>query len=316
MPRLRAWLVAAALIACAAWVAVALGGQGPAGSFRPASGALGGPATRFEGVIRLATYNIHWGMGADGVHDLNRVVDVLRRIDADVVVLNEVDVYWRRSGNVHQAVHLAAATEYPHWYFAPAFTTWASGTWRRSQYGNLLLSRFPIVSARTVPLPNPLGREPRAALVAQLAVGERRLVVIGTHLGLNKTERLAQTATLGDMAEAYARPACPFACAAPPVVVLGDFNAQPQSAEIQLLTTARTGLVDVHLLAAADDGDTFPYPEPLARIDYIFISRQLADDVVSYGPVAAAGSDHLPVVLELRWPPGVCRSLATGDGPR
>src|SRR5690606_17412152 len=58
-----------------------------------------GPVTR----VRLATYNIHWGLGVDGVQSLERTAAVLREMDADIVVLNEVDVNWRRSGNMDQA---------------------------------------------------------------------------------------------------------------------------------------------------------------------------------------------------------------------
>lgn len=310
MPRLRTVLLVAAASVCAALLGAVLmvTRTGPA-PLQAAAADLA-PTLRPDGVIRLLTYNIHWGRGADGVHDLQRVADVLRRIDADVVLLTEVDVYWRRSGNVHQPQYLAQAAGYPYWYFAPAFSTWASGGLRRSQYGNLLLSRFPIARARTVPLPNPLGTEPRAALTAELTVGEHRLTVIGTHLGLSKTERLAQTAALRSLAEEAGIPAC-----SSPVVLLGDFNAHPDSSEMQLLTPPVGSLLDAHRLGGSGDGYTFPFPEPYARIDYVLVSPDLAAAVVGAGPITTPGSDHLPVAVDLRWPPSLCPALATGDAP-
>src|SRR5690606_39922411 len=88
----------------------------------------------------------------------SRIAAALRAADADVVLLNEVDVHRRRSGNVHQPSFLAAAAGYPYWYYGSSFTSWASGGLRLSHYGNLLLSRFPIVHAETVALPRQIGR--------------------------------------------------------------------------------------------------------------------------------------------------------------
>src|SRR5690606_35623768 len=88
--------------------------------------------------LRLATFNIRWGLGADGVRDLTRTAAVLRAMDADIVLLNEVDVHWRRSGNKDQPAYLAQAAGYPYMYFGPALRTWASGGPRLSLYGNLL----------------------------------------------------------------------------------------------------------------------------------------------------------------------------------
>jgi len=308
MPRLHAL----AILAAAACAALLLGTgirHGAAVQTLPAGGAEIAVAATDDGVIRVATYNIHWGLGVDGAQDLDRIAGVLRNIDADVVLLTEVDVYWRRSGNVHQARYLAEAAGYPYWYFAPAFATWASGALRRSQYGNLLLSRFPILEARTVPLPNSLLREPRAALKARLAVGEQPLIVIGAHLGFHRTERLAQAAALRELAAAE------DPCAVP-LVLMGDFNASPEAAEIQLLSSPAGGLVDAHLLAGSGDGYTFPAYAPRVRIDYVLVSPGLAAGVIAARTVEADGSDHLPVVADLRWPPALCPPVATSSSPR
>ncbi|HEY8416901.1 MAG TPA: endonuclease/exonuclease/phosphatase family protein [Limnochordales bacterium] len=244
------------------------------------------------GRLRLATYNIHWGLGADGVQSLERTAAVLREMDADIVVLNEVDVNWRRSGNVDQAAYLAAAAGYPYTYYSPALRTWASGGLRLSLYGNALLSRFPVQDARTVRLPTAPGREPRAVLVARVLVGGEPLTVLGTHLGLNQGERLWQTARLKELAAAEDGP----------VVLLGDFNAHPWSPELRQLTDGPAGLVDAHAVAGSGDGLTFPAHLPLARIDYAFVSQNLAPRVLAVRPWTAGASDHLPVVVDLAWP--------------
>lgn len=249
--------------------------------------------------LRLATYNIRWGLGADGTRDLSRTAAVLRAMDADIVVLNEVDVNWRRSRNMDQPAYLAQAAGYPYVYFAPALRTWASGTLGTSLYGNALLSRYPLGQTRTVPLPAGPGREPRAVLVAQVSVNGNTLTVLGTHLGLNREERLAQTALLRELA----------ATEPGPVVLMGDFNALPDAPEIRRLTAAPGDLVDAHTVAGRGAGLTFPAPAPTARIDYVFVSPDLAPHVTAAGPWPADASDHLadasdhlPVVVDLAWP--------------
>lgn len=241
--------------------------------------------------LRLATYNIRWGLGADGVHDLERTARVLRAIDADIVLLNEVDINWRRSGNADQPAYLAAAAGYPHVYFGPALRTWASGRLGLSLYGNALLSRFPLENTRTVPLPAGPGREPRAAVLAEVELAGATLTVLGTHLGLNRGDRLAQTARLAALAGSQAGP----------VVLMGDFNAEPEAPEVRQLLDA--GLVDAFAQAgAAGSGFTFPTGDPRVRIDYVLVSPDLAPRVVAAGPLAVDASDHLPVVVDLDWP--------------
>lgn len=248
-----------------------------------------GPLER-DDFVRFMTYNMRWGLGTDGVN-LGRTAAVINAMDADVVFLTEVDVNWRRSGNVDQPAYLAHVTEYPHSYYGPALKTWASGNVNPSYYGNLLLSRFPIVHAATVALPRPVNSEPRVVIVADIAIGDETVTVLGTHLGLSETERMMQLEQIRQLIGAEPER----------TILLGDFNARPESAEIRRLVDEGR-LFDAQALVGVD-GNTFPYPEPYARIDYIFISPDLADSIIAAQPVHIGGSDHLPVTLDLRWPP-------------
>lgn len=274
--------------------------------------------------IRLLSYNIQWGMGADGIRDLDRVIEQLRHIDADIVILNEVDLNWRRSGNVDQPEYIAREADYEHQYYGSALTTWASGNMRASRYGNLLLSRFPVVSVRTVPLPVGAGRESRAAIVAQLDVDGSPWIVIGTHLGLHGGDRQRQVTRLQQAASEAVRDAAASVHGGVheaergndiPVVIFGDFNARPDAPEISVLSAdgdrstfaspaaadpgALGPMVDTHVVAGSGPGYTFPYPNPHARIDYIFASEYLAQFVTFAAPLSLPGSDHLPVVADI-----------------
>ena len=57
--------------------------------------------------LRLLTYNIHHGEGMDEVIDLDRIAELVRRTDADLVTLQEVDSVVDRTGRVDQAQVLA-----------------------------------------------------------------------------------------------------------------------------------------------------------------------------------------------------------------
>ena len=111
--------------------------------------------------LRIVSYNIRHGRGTDEQVNLARTGEVLRRLDADLIGLQEVDDRVRRSGGVPQADSLGAALGM-HAAFG-AFMPYQGG-----RYGLGLLSRFPIT--RTTALRLPDGNEPRVALAAEIVI--------------------------------------------------------------------------------------------------------------------------------------------------
>ena len=108
--------------------------------------------------MKLVSYNIRFGLGLEGQIDLKRIADTVR--DADVVALQEVERHWQRSGMADQPALIAAHLPDRYWVYGPAFDVNASETTaeghvinRRRQFGTMLISRWPIVSSRVVPLP-------------------------------------------------------------------------------------------------------------------------------------------------------------------
>ena len=144
--------------------------------------------------LRLATWNIYAGRTWNGARvELDLTLAMLRRLDADVVALQEVDRDQPRSGRVDQARLLAEPLGMT-WRYAPALfgTPGSPEGWRAPEpgradpggtaYGIALLSRLPLDHVETVLLPQSGRDEPRVALVAELADNGRRLTVAGTHL--------------------------------------------------------------------------------------------------------------------------------------
>ena len=108
--------------------------------------------------MRIVTYNIQFGLGKDGRFDLERVAD---EVDgADIIALQEVERHWQRSGNIDQVAQLGQILKKYYWVYGPYFDVDASESQPngiinnvRRQFGNMILSKTPILSTRLLPLP-------------------------------------------------------------------------------------------------------------------------------------------------------------------
>ncbi len=108
--------------------------------------------------MKLVTYNIRFGLGTDQRIDLGRIAETVR--DADIIGLQEVERFWKRSGMTDQPEILGRHLKDFYWVYCPVFDVDASerksdGTVvnRRRQFGPMLLSRWPIRASRVVSLP-------------------------------------------------------------------------------------------------------------------------------------------------------------------
>ena len=227
-------------------------------------------------VLRVVTYNIRHGRGMDDVVDLEHTADVLRRLEPDVVGLQEVDVGVERSGAEDQPEVLGRLLDMEHAF--GAFMDYQGG-----EYGMAILSRHPIVEVRAVELPQ--GNEPRVALAVEIATPQgRRVPVINVHFDWVSDDgyRFAQASELARYLEALPSP----------FILLGDFNDVPDSRTMELFRT----LAD-EARKPADDRLTFSSTDPRREIDYIFAgppgAGRFTHTEVIDEPLA---SDHRPVV--------------------
>lgn len=242
-----------------------------------------------ERELRVASFNIHHGVGLDGVLDLMRIAAVVEQTGAEVVGLQEVDRHWSaRSNFVDQATWLAERLDM-HLAFGANLNLDppAPGAPRR-QFGTAILSAHRIRATTNTLLPRPLGGEQRGLLEVQIKVRGIPVRVFNTHLQHDsQVERLAQVERIRQV----------LATANESVVLLGDLNATPDTPEIAGLTDL---LVDAWLTAGVGDGFTFDAATPHARIDYVMSSGNVVARTAAVLTTDAA--DHLPVVADLALP--------------
>jgi len=230
-----------------------------------------GPPLRpaaIEGVkMRAVTWNIQWGKGQDGVVDLDRIARTLR--DADVICLQEVERNWREMDHADQVARLSALLPEHYASFAPsvdihdARATGPGARLARRQYGLLTLSRWPILSVRSFPLPKyPVqGQINDQSCLAEAVTAPqgRGLRVYNTHLNyLSQRQRRLQVAeVLRQIAEAPRQggpiegPGVPeteyrqdwiavgpedLTAMPEPALLMGDFNMRPNAPEYALIT--------------------------------------------------------------------------------
>lgn len=150
--------------------------------------------------MRVVTYNIQWGKGRDGVVDLDRIARTVG--GADVIALQEVERHWREMDHADQVARLSALLPDHH----PAFCTAvdfhnATQPGDRRQYGMMVLSRWPILSVRSWPLPRAtvLGQISDPSILIECVIGHPDLPFrfYVTHLNwISPRARLVQAETI------------------------------------------------------------------------------------------------------------------------
>jgi len=247
------------------------------------AGCQSAPRAATPKTFRVMTYNIHHGAGVDGRFDLQRIADLIKREQADIVALQEVDKSVRRTARRDFPAELAALT---------GMTCVFSNNFhfQGGEYGNAVLTRFPVKrwTNRHYKMLRP--GEQRGLLQVVLGVHGRELVFMDTHIDYraDDTERLANADELFQAVQ-------PFK--GRPMILCGDFNDTPGSRTHQKIAQA---FVDAWAAAGTGDGFTIPAQKPRKRIDYIWTSNDSLIEALRLWVPASEASDHLPVVGEFR----------------
>lgn len=230
--------------------------------------------------LRVMSYNIHHcnPPSEPGKIDIEAVVKTIREASPDLVALQEVDVNTRRSGNVDQARMIAEALDM-NYYFGKAID------FDGGEYGVAILSRYPISEEETYALPMQVGSggEPRVLATVRVKLPKRNFIrFASTHLDAQPEDanRLLQVKRIAEIAlqEEY------------PMIIAGDFNAEPGSEVINIL--------DTFLQRSCDDcAPTIPVNNPERAIDFVAFRPGLNFEVINHEVIGETyASDHLPVL--------------------
>ena len=232
--------------------------------------------------IRVMSYNIHHGEGIDGKFDLERIARIITDAKADIVGLQEVDRGTERTQRRDLPAELARLTgmivrfdkNIPH---------------QGGEYGNAVLTRFPIKRATNTHLKSFANGEQRGVQQLVLDVHGREVLFLNTHLDARRdpAEREHSATELQRIVAA---------AGAMPIVVVGDFNAAPTAPSI---AKVHEFLTDAWPLVNQDPGFTIPVKKPTRRIDYVWITKQSVEPL-KMEVLQSEASDHLPIVAELR----------------
>jgi endonuclease/exonuclease/phosphatase family metal-dependent hydrolase len=274
--------------------------------------------------LRFLTLNL-WGENGPWEARMQVAARAVAALAPDVLALQEVREVPDRVPN--QAATLAAAVG-GHYVFAPS-TAWGGGN-----EGLAIVSRFPIGAHGFRPLPHSTEKEGRIVLSARLDGDAGGLWVHSTHLSYRESEgnrREDQVMTIDEVVAAHANDEVQ--------VVMGDFNATPDSDEIRWLcgrTTLggrRVAYQDAY--ARANPGQrgitwakanaytrTMAWMELDRRLDYVFVTQRRRDGrgavldarvVLDEPEATAAGllcaSDHYGVLAEIQVAPGAPGSV-------
>jgi endonuclease/exonuclease/phosphatase family metal-dependent hydrolase len=270
---------------------------------------------RVDTRLSVLTWNLWWRHGPWEARQ-PAIVATLQRLAPDVVCLQEV---WAERDGPSQAAQLADALGGYHAAFEPG----AGFDLTEHALGNAVLSRWPIQAQTARRLPAPAGLdELRVVLRADLDGPRGPLEVFVTHLNF----RLDQS----DVRQHQVRAVCEFVAETAarrtyPPLLCGDFNADPGSDEVRMLTGLSPCPVPKLVFldawrAGGDGGPGFTWDnanpfaaldcEPDRRIDYVFVgyprghgagqvvtARVEATDAVD----GVHPSDHRALYAELRY---------------
>jgi endonuclease/exonuclease/phosphatase family metal-dependent hydrolase len=242
------------------------------------------PPVTAPGAFRVMTYNIHHGEGVDGRLDLERIAAVIREHDASLVALQEVDRGVERTARRDLPGELSALTG-----MACLFQN--NYAFQGGEYGNAILTRFPVKRWTNTHLRMLRPGEQRGVLQAVVDVRGRDLLFLATHIDYrpDDSERIENVAQFREILAQYG---------SLPALFGGDFNDTPGSRTYQGMAAL---FEDTWPTAGQGEGFTIPSRNPNKRIDYLWMRQGTPLRPVRAWVPRTEASDHLPVVAEFTW---------------
>lgn len=235
--------------------------------------------------LRVATYNIHKARGLDGRVRPERIAEVLEEVGADIVGLQEVLNIRDGTPEEHQAEYIARR-------LGLEFVLGENRKLRGGGYGNVVLTRFPVLHHRNFDLSVGTA-ERRGCLRVDVDFGAAgALHLFNIHLGTAYLERRMQGRKLVseqilDRKDFRGRR-----------IVVGDFNEWTRGLATRLLSSQ---LVSADIRLHLHRRRTYPGLFPFMHLDHIYYDPafRLERLTLHRSRMALVSSDHLPLIADL-----------------
>jgi endonuclease/exonuclease/phosphatase family metal-dependent hydrolase len=280
--------------------------------------------------MRIVSWNIHWGCGKDGRIRIHAIIDILRKLNPDVICLQEVAVNHPElegNANANQSRQIAGAFGGFQHIYAPTSEIYKNNMPRL--FGNMLLSKYRMTLAlrHSLPWPADPGRPPgmpRGMIEAVIDAPGGKVRVLTTHLEYySEVQRLAQVRQIKTLHHEacerarYVQPdptlEAPFQVGQRPAAAIycGDFNCKPGSLAHQEMLAGGAEhtlpLVDAWSLMHPEKPHPptaglhgFEWPEKPDCYDYFFLTGDLVARVTEMDVHSeTSASDHQPIVLDM-----------------
>jgi endonuclease/exonuclease/phosphatase family metal-dependent hydrolase len=235
--------------------------------------------------FRIASYNTHKCRGIHGTISADRVIRVIKELEADILCLQEIVDAAGGTGKFDQARQIAEA--FPELNVAFGETRPLHG----GRYGNMLMTRFPIMETRTHDITKST-REERGVLQCAIEVAPATTVnVFNVHLGTGYMERRKQIEVLIGK-EILAQPHL-----SGPRIVIGDFNEWTRGLTTRLLQQSFQSDRPIRNRRSAR---TYPGVLPILSLDHCYYEAPLAMESTKIwkSRKALIASDHLPLIAD------------------
>jgi endonuclease/exonuclease/phosphatase family metal-dependent hydrolase len=239
--------------------------------------------------FRIASYNTHKCRGIHGTISPDRVIAVIEELEMDILCLQEIVDAKGGTGKFDQADRIAESFPKLHMAFGKTRPLYGG------RYGNMLLSRFPILEAHTHDITKST-REERGVLHCVLDVGHGlRVNVFNVHFGTGYMERRKQIEVLlGE--EVLGKPNLRG-----PRVIIGDFNEWTRGLTTKLLQESFQSHRPRRNLRSAR---TYPGVLPILSLDHCYYEAplEMVSTKIWKSRRALIASDHLPLIADFRLP--------------
>lgn len=136
-------------------------------------------------ILKIITFNVAHGKGMDGIVDIKRQCDMIRKYNPDIVFLQEIDMYTKRAGDMNQIREFSK--EMGLYYCSME----SNITLEDGYYGDGIISRFPISFSTNYLMPlTDINHEQRGILCNRISFGTTKINLFSVHLSTYRDERI------------------------------------------------------------------------------------------------------------------------------